>query len=54
MHYRQTILRRQWVCRAAASILRQPNIVRLIVAALTHFPGLAVPIVRYINHASPG
>jgi flavin-dependent dehydrogenase len=51
MHYRQTIVQRQWVCRAAASVLRQPNLVRLIVAAVTHFPALAVPIVRYVNHA---
>ncbi len=53
MRYRQTILQRQWVCRAAASILRQPHLVRLIVAALTHFPVLAAPIVRYVNRPSP-
>jgi hypothetical protein len=52
MHYRRTIVQRQWVCRAAARVLRQPNLVRLIVAALTHFPVLATPIVRYVNHAS--
>jgi flavin-dependent dehydrogenase len=44
------ILRRQWVCRAAANVLRQPNLVRLIVGALTRFPLLAAPIVRYINY----
>ena len=44
-----TMLRRQWVCRAAANILRQPDLVRLIVGALTHFPCLAAPIVRHVN-----
>jgi flavin-dependent dehydrogenase len=50
MHYRQTILKRQWVCRAAANVLRQPRLARLIVVALTHLPVLAAPIVRYVNH----
>ena len=52
MHYRHTILQRQWVCRGAAKILRQPNVVRLIVGAMTRFPVLAAPFIRYINHAS--
>jgi flavin-dependent dehydrogenase len=51
MCYRHTILRRQRVCRAAAKVLRQPNLVRLIVGALTHFPVLAAPVVRYVNYA---
>jgi 2-polyprenyl-6-methoxyphenol hydroxylase-like FAD-dependent oxidoreductase len=46
------ILRRQWVCRAAAHILRQPDLVRLVVGALTQFPFLAAPIVRYVNGAA--
>ncbi len=51
MHYRQTILKRQRVCRAAAKILRQPQLAHLIVGVLTHLPVLAAPIVRYVNHA---
>ena len=51
MCYRHTIIRRQRVCRAAAKVLRQPNLVRLIVGALTHFPVLAAPVVRYVNYA---
>jgi flavin-dependent dehydrogenase len=52
MHYRQTILKRQWVCRAAAKILRQPKLVRHIVTGLNRFPILAAPVIRYVNHGS--
>lgn len=50
-HYRRAILKRQWVCRAAASVLRHPRLMRWTVAALTYAPGLAAPVIRYINHA---
>jgi len=49
--YRQTILRRQWVSRTAAKVLREPMLVRMTVGAMNHFPGIAAPIVRYLNHA---
>jgi flavin-dependent dehydrogenase len=52
MHYRQTILQRQWICRGAAQILRRPKVVRLIVGTMTRFPMMAAPFIRYINHAS--
>jgi flavin-dependent dehydrogenase len=51
VHYRCTILRRQWICQGAAKILRQPKLVRLLVGTMTRFPLLAAPFVQYINHA---
>ena len=47
--YRQRIIRRQNLCRAAAYVLRRPKLVRFIVAALNRFPFLAAPIVRHLD-----
>jgi flavin-dependent dehydrogenase len=49
--YRHTIVRRQLLCRAAALALRHPSLVRMIVAAVHHFPLVAAPFVRSIGHA---
>jgi menaquinone-9 beta-reductase len=47
--HRQTVTRRQWVCRAVANGLRHPGLVRGVVAALARFPVLATPVIRYCN-----
>ena len=47
--YRQMIVRRQWICRAAAQVLRRPRLVRLLLPALACFPWLALPMVRYLK-----
>jgi len=47
--HRQTVTRRQWVCRGVASLLRHPGLVRIVVAALSRFPVLVAPLIRYLN-----
>ena len=47
--HRQTVARRQWVCRGVSSMLRQPSLVRVAAAALSRAPVLAAPLVRYLN-----
>jgi flavin-dependent dehydrogenase len=40
---------RQFVCRAAATVLRYPRLVRILIGVLARAPVLAVPAVRYLN-----
>ncbi|HEV3261958.1 MAG TPA: FAD-dependent monooxygenase [Gemmataceae bacterium] len=49
--YRQTVARRQVACRVVAGVLRRPVLTRTVVAVLARAPGLAVPLVRYLNTA---
>lgn len=50
--YRQIIQRRQFVCQAAAAVLRHPKLIQLIVATLNRFPQLAAPVIHHINSTS--
>jgi flavin-dependent dehydrogenase len=47
--YRQTVARRQRVCRVVAAVLRHPGLMRWLVALLGRAPRLAAPLVRYLN-----
>ena len=47
--YGRVVGRRQYVCRAAAAVLRRPWLTRLVVRLLGHAPGLAGPVVRWLN-----
>jgi flavin-dependent dehydrogenase len=51
--YRQTILRRQWLCRSVAYTLRHPALTRVVVRILSKAPSLAAPLVRYFNRLDP-
>jgi len=41
--------RRQWVCRAAARVLRSPALTGVVVRALAAMPMLARPVVSFLN-----
>jgi menaquinone-9 beta-reductase len=43
------ITRRQWLCRLAARGLRRPRLVRVLMMALAHAPGLAKPFLRQLD-----
>ena len=45
--------RRQFVCRAAAAVLRRPWLIRLVVQALGRAPWLVVPFLRLLNEPMP-
>jgi len=47
--YRRIVRRRQWVCRAVATALRHPRLTRSVVTTLSYAPGLAKPVVRWLN-----
>jgi flavin-dependent dehydrogenase len=47
--YGSLITRRQRLCRLAARVLRCPSLVRIVIAALAHAPGLAHPFLRHLN-----
>ena len=43
------IIRRQRLCRLAARVLRRPRLVRVLMTALAHAPGLAKPFLRHFD-----
>jgi flavin-dependent dehydrogenase len=47
--HRQLVARRQVVCRVAAAVLRRARLTAALVAALSWLPGLAAPVVAYLN-----
>jgi flavin-dependent dehydrogenase len=47
--YAQTIARRQGACRLVAGVLRRPWLTRGIIGVLAHAPGLASPLIGYLN-----
>jgi flavin-dependent dehydrogenase len=49
--YRQAVGRRQVVCRWAARLLRRPLLTGAAVRLLARLPGLAAPVIRYLNAA---
>jgi flavin-dependent dehydrogenase len=49
VHYRNTVVRRQRVCRTVARCLRRPRLTRTLIAALDWIPALARPLIRYLN-----
>jgi flavin-dependent dehydrogenase len=51
--HRRLVARRHRVCRGVASALRRPGLMRLVVSLLDRFPGLASPLVRYLNAPGP-
>jgi len=53
MVHAQSVATRQWPCRLLAQILRRPRLVRAGVVMLAARPGLAAPVLRYINAARP-
>jgi flavin-dependent dehydrogenase len=50
--HRMLIRRRQFVCRAAAGLLRRPMLTRACIQTLRFLPGLAGPVVRYFNQTA--
>jgi hypothetical protein len=49
--HRRLVTRRQVACRLLASVLRKPWLTAAVVAALSRLPGLAVPVIRYLDRA---
>jgi flavin-dependent dehydrogenase len=47
--YQGVIIRRQWACRAVASLLRRPRLTHLLVRVLSSLPSLAAPVLGYLN-----
>ncbi len=47
--HRSVIAGRQGPCRVAAQVLRRPALARAVVGVLARFPGVARPVVRYLN-----
>lgn len=47
--YASTIARRQSACRLVAGALRRPRLTRGIIGVLAHAPGLASPLIGYLN-----
>ncbi|HZY89862.1 MAG TPA: FAD-dependent monooxygenase [Gemmataceae bacterium] len=47
--YRRVVVRRQYLCRAAAAVLRRPLLARAIVRVLARVPALATPLLRHLN-----
>ncbi|MBY0524765.1 MAG: FAD-dependent monooxygenase [Gemmataceae bacterium] len=46
---RHTVTRRQRVCQVTATLLRRPSLLEGVVAVLAFAPGLASPLVHYVN-----
>ncbi len=49
--YRRAVGRRQAVCRWAARVLRRPLLTGAAIRLLALLPGLAAPVIRYLNAA---
>lgn len=49
VRYNRLVGGRQYVCRAAARFLRSPGLVRTAFQALKRWPGLASPVLGYLN-----
>jgi menaquinone-9 beta-reductase len=47
--YRRVVVRRQYLCRAAAAVLRRPLLARALVRLLARVPALAAPLLRHLN-----
>lgn len=47
--YRAIVSRRQWTCRALASVLRRPYLIGTLIGLLARWPGLAAPVVRRLH-----
>lgn len=47
--HREVVGRRQYVCRAAAAVLRRPGLTRVMLGALRAAPWLAGPVMRHIT-----
>jgi flavin-dependent dehydrogenase len=47
--YQGVVARRQIVCRAAASLLRRPRLIDLLVRILSALPFLSVPVLAHLN-----
>jgi flavin-dependent dehydrogenase len=47
--YRRVVVRRQYVCRAAAAVLRRPLLARALVRLLARAPALAGPLLRHLD-----
>ncbi len=47
--HRNSVVRRQRVCRVVAQVLRRPSLMRSIVSVLARVPALASPLIRYLN-----
>jgi flavin-dependent dehydrogenase len=47
--YRRLLGSRQFVCRTAALVLRYPRVVHTLISVLSYAPGLAAPVVRYLD-----
>jgi len=47
--HRQIVTRRQWLCRTVAQVLRRPWLTRSAIMILAQAPGLAAPLLRYLN-----
>jgi flavin-dependent dehydrogenase len=52
--YRRIVTRRQWLCRATASLLRRAAWMRTVVGVLAWMPALASPCVRWLDHPPEG
>jgi flavin-dependent dehydrogenase len=52
--YRRVVTRRQLACRAAAAVLRRPTLIRVAVRLLALAPGLAAPVVSFLNRPAGG
>jgi hypothetical protein len=46
------ISRRQYACRAAATVLRHPLLTQALIRVLARVPALAAPFVSYLNGPS--
>jgi menaquinone-9 beta-reductase len=47
--HREAVISRQRLCRAAAGVLRHPEVTRAVIRLLACLPGLAGPVVRRLN-----
>ncbi len=47
--YRRVVLRRQWICRGAAALLRCPRLTRTVVGLLACAPCFAGPIIHAVS-----
>jgi flavin-dependent dehydrogenase len=48
--HRRLVTRRQGACRLLAALLRRPALTAAVVAVLARLPGLAIPVIRYLDH----
>jgi flavin-dependent dehydrogenase len=47
--YKGVVARRQWACRASASLLRRPRLTGVLVRILSVLPSLAAPVLGHLN-----